>query len=113
MLHFILLMSMCLLYIFNSIVPSYILALTFKIVTIVVFIYAFYKLPRNKKLFTGLLFFIGIIIHMFYGQSGFNVFGGIEQNLPLLAIILLAPLLSIPLKGERLLQNITTKLEKY
>src|SRR5699024_6783664 len=55
----------------------------------------------------------GIIINFIYGYRGLGLFDGITQNLPLLAIILLAPLISLPLRGEGVITNVIHKVIEY
>lgn len=81
------------------------------LICLLVFIMAFYKLRVKTKIFTGLLFLSGVIIHFLYGNTGINILDGITQNLALLSIILLAPLISIPLKQEGVIRSIVSDLK--
>ncbi|MEC5423251.1 hypothetical protein QGM71_07025 [Virgibacillus sp. C22-A2] len=100
------------LYILQEIIPAEPLITLFTIVCIVVFFLAFYQLNKNGKIFTGSLFVIGVSIHIVYGNTWLDLFEGITQNLALLSIILLAPLISIPLKQEGIIHTVITKLEE-
>jgi hypothetical protein len=64
-------------------------------------------------LFTGFLFSAGVMIHFLYGNNGIGLFDGITQNLALLAIILLAPLISLPLEGEGVIRTVISKLNEW
>ncbi|MGP4073374.1 hypothetical protein ACTWQB_12565 [Piscibacillus sp. B03] len=72
---------------------------------------AFNKLRVKTKVFTGSLFLSGVIIHFLYGNTGIYILDGITQNLALLSIILLAPLISIPLKQEGVIRSIVSDLK--
>src|SRR5699024_6155057 len=74
---------------------------------------AFSKLDKRNRIFTGFLFLTGIIINFIYGYRGLGLFDGITQNLPLLAIILLAPLISLPLRGEGVITTVIHKMSEY
>ncbi|WP_143484607.1 hypothetical protein [Halalkalibacillus sediminis] len=82
----------------------------YQILCFVVFMSAFLRLKVKGKLLTGLLLFGGSLIHFYYGNSGVELLEGITQNLALLSIILLAPLISIPLKQEGVIQSVVSKL---
>ncbi len=82
------------------------------VVCILVFLIAFFPLHRKGKMLVGFLFVMGIIIHYFQGNRALELFSGITQNLALLSIILLAPLLSIPLKREGVIDGVVTKLDE-
>lgn len=85
----------------------------FIIVCILAFGMAFWMLNKKNRLFTGFLFLAGMFVHFLYGNQGLHLFEGITQNLALLTIILLAPLISLPLKGEGILDSVISKLNEY
>src|SRR5699024_12021526 len=49
-------------------------------------------------------------IHFFNDARGINLIEGINQNLPLLAVLLLVPLLTIPLNREGIINAISDYL---
>ena len=106
MIRFIAIISMCLLYISASFFPSTLLELVFQIMTIIVFLLVVPSLNKKRRVFTLFLFLGGVIIHYVVGARGMHLFDGISQNLSLLSILILAPLLSIPLKREGIIDTI-------
>lgn len=112
MFHFIIIMFMALLYIIQGFIDHKTINIIFIFITLVVFLLTFVKLSLKNKVFTGFLFVIGIAIHFIYGNRGLNLLDGLTQNLSLLTIILLAPLISLPLKGEGVLEGIIKRLER-
>lgn len=113
MLYFITFMLMTLLYITQGLLQNQIINIVFVIITLLAFLLSFKKLSRNNRVFTGFLFLTGIVIHFIYGKKGLDLFNGLTQNLSLLVIILLAPLISLPLKGEGLLAGIVKNLNNH
>jgi len=112
MIRFIAILSMCLLHISVSFFPSTLLELIFKIMTVIVFLLVIPSLNIKRRVFTLFLFFGGVIVHYSVGVRGIHLFDGITQNLSLLSILILAPLLSIPLKREGIIETIVTYLTK-
>ncbi|MFS0823906.1 hypothetical protein [Bacillus sp. 1P02SD] len=76
------------------------------------FFIAFFNLDKRGKVFTGTLFSLGFSIHFYYGYTGLELFDGISQNMAILAIVLLAPLLSIPLKLEGITKFVVSGLNR-
>ncbi|WP_233201470.1 hypothetical protein [Sporosarcina sp. P13] len=66
----------------------------------------------KARIFTLVLFISGMIIHFLNGNRGFNLLEGITQNLALLTILILAPLISIPLKHEGIIDSIVFSFTK-
>lgn len=93
-------MSMCLLYMLQELVPKEPIVSLVTVICIIVFAASFRQLNKTRKIFIGFLFGMVVIIHLLYGNVWMEVFDGITQNLALLSIILLSPLISIPLKKE-------------
>lgn len=112
MLRFIVYIMMCLLYIAQGLINNTVISIAFILITVLAFQQAFYKLHRKDKIFAGALFVSGIFIHFLYGNRWLELFTGITQNLPLLSIVLLAPLISLPLKGEGTLESVTEHLKE-
>lgn len=105
-------MSMCLLYIVQAIIPKDGLVTAFTIVCIIVFATTSYQLNKKGRIITGTLFAFGFIIHFLYGNTGIKLFDGVTQNMVLVTIILLAPLISIPLKQEGIIDAVVLKLSE-
>ncbi|WP_091775056.1 hypothetical protein [Piscibacillus halophilus] len=102
---------MCLFYISQSFISHPMMTSVYVLVCVLVYLMAYMKLTLKAKIFTGALFVLGIIIHYIYGNSGLMLLNGITQNLALLSIILLAPLISIPLKQEGIIKRLVEDLE--
>lgn len=113
MFRFIISMLMCFLYIVQALIPLAMINTFYTLICIIAFLLAFWKLQRKNKLFTGFLFGTGILIHFFYGNGGLRLFEGITQNLALLSIILLAPLIFLPLEGEGIIESVMSKLKGW
>lgn len=113
MFQFVVFITMCLLYITQGLLENSIIQMVFILITILAFQQAFSHLNKRNRIFTGFLFLTGTFIHFLYGNRGLDLFDGVTQNLPLLAIILLAPLISLPLKGEGILTTVIQKLTEY
>ncbi|WP_017756338.1 hypothetical protein [Calidifontibacillus oryziterrae] len=106
MVRFSLILSLCFLYILQSFIKSDGLIIVFDIVAVMVYLFLFPLLDHKQKKFTLTLFLTGIVIHFFVGDSGIALFQGITQNMALLAILVLAPLLSVPLKREGVMDTV-------
>ncbi|WP_377328880.1 hypothetical protein [Piscibacillus salipiscarius] len=111
MLYFYAVMFMCLYYIFQNFVNHPLVEAVYIVICLIVFILALIKLPVRAKMLTSFLFTSGVMIHFFYGNRTFELLDGITQNLALLSIILLAPLISIPLKQERIIERLVNNLK--
>ncbi|MGM0852602.1 MAG: hypothetical protein ACQEWI_08320 [Bacillota bacterium] len=106
MLRFSLIMSMCFLYIIEAFVPNVYIGLVFNIVATAVFLLFLPLLEWKGRIFTLALFTAGGIIHYSVGDTGFGLVQGITQNMPLLSILILAPLLSVPLRREGIIDSV-------
>lgn len=113
MFRFIIFMAMCLLYIIQALIPSTVIQTIFILICLIAFFLAFRSLKVKNKVLTGVLFSAGILIHYFYGNSGLDLFEGLTQNLAILSIILLAPLIFLPLEGEGVISTVTSKLNEW
>ncbi|WP_251169442.1 hypothetical protein [Cytobacillus firmus] len=69
-------------------------------------------LDRKGRIFTLGLFSAGISIHYAVGDRGMLLIEGITQNMALLAILILAPLLSIPLRREGIIDTVIAYLNE-
>ncbi|NQD66725.1 hypothetical protein HP456_12425 [Bacillus haikouensis] len=112
MLRFSLIMSMCFLYIVEAFAPSVYIGLVFNIVATAVFLLFLPLLEWNGRIFTLALFTAGGIIHYTVGDTGFDLVQGITQNMPLLSILILAPLLSVPLRREGIIDSVILYLNE-
>jgi hypothetical protein len=112
MLRFSLIMSMCFLYIVEAFAPNVYIGLVFNIVATAVFLLFLPLLVWKGRIFTLTLFTAGGIIHYAVGDTGFDLVQGITQNMPLLSILILAPLLSVPLRREGILDSVILYLNE-
>ncbi|WP_044338698.1 hypothetical protein [Rossellomorea aquimaris] len=112
MLRFSLIMSMCLLYIVEAFMPNVFIGLVFNIVAVAVFLLFLPLLQWKGRIFTLSLFAAGGIIHYTVGDTGFDLVQGITQNMPLLSILILAPLLSVPLRREGIIDSVILYLNE-
>ncbi|BCB04089.1 hypothetical protein [Bacillus sp. KH172YL63] len=112
MLRFSLTMSMCLLYIVEAFMPNVYIGLVFNIVAVAVFLLFLPLLEWKGRIFTLSLFAAGVIIHYTVGDTGFDLAQGITQNMPLLSILILAPLLSAPLRREGVIDSVILYLNE-
>src|SRR5699024_6017497 len=101
---------MCFMYIFISITSSNHLTGIHNIISLIVFFSMVFTLQRGKMSLCLTLFSLGIIIHFFNDARGINLIEGVNQNLPLLAVLLLVPLLTIPLNREGIINAISDYL---
>ncbi|GAB3807896.1 hypothetical protein [Virgibacillus kimchii] len=113
MFRFIIFTAMCLIYITQGLISNEVLNILYILICILAFLLAFRMLSSKNKLFTGFLFITGMMIHFLYGSQGLALFDGITQNIALLAIILLAPLISLPLEGEGVIHTVISKLKEW
>jgi hypothetical protein len=112
MVRFSLILSMCFIYILEALFPITPLGIIYNIVAIAVFLFMFPLLEWKGRMFTLTLFFAGVIIHFSVGDRGLDLFQGITQNMALLSILILAPLLSVPLKREGVIETIIVYLNE-
>jgi hypothetical protein len=112
MLRFSLIMSMCLLYIVEAFMPNVYIGLVFNMVATAVFLLFLPLLEWKGRIFTLVLFAAGGIIHYTVGDKGFDLVQGITQNMPLLSILILAPLLSVPLRREGIIDSVILYLNE-
>lgn len=110
MIRFTLIMLMCLTYMINAYISHPLITVLFTIVSVATFLTVVFSMEIKGRLFTLFLFTTGMIIHFINGNRGLELFEGITQNLPLLAILILAPLLSIPLRREGIIDTIVSGL---
>lgn len=112
MIRFSLVLSMCFLYILEAFMPNMYISLIFKMAAAAVFFTMMPLLDRKGRIFTLGLFTAGIFIHYAVGDRGMLLIEGITQNMALLAILILAPLLSIPLRREGIIDTVITYLNE-
>lgn len=112
MLRFSLILSMCFIYILESFYSNEFIGIVFNIVAVLVFFSILPLLESKGRLFVLTLFLMGIILHFSVGDRGMGLLEGITQNLALLSILILAPLLSIPLKREGVIETVILYLNE-
>ncbi|MFD1606956.1 hypothetical protein [Oceanobacillus luteolus] len=113
MFHFIIIMMMCFFYIIQALIKNDVVDMLYIVLCLTAFILAFSRLATKNKWFTGILFLAGVFIHYIYGNEWLHLVDGITQNLALLSIILLAPMISLPLEGEGLIKTVVAKLDEW
>lgn len=111
MLRFVLILTMCFLYILNSFFDNEALYVFYNLLAIGVFFSIWTLLEKNAKIFTFTLIGLGVAINYAFTGEAFAIFQGITRNMPLLAILILAPLLSIPLKREGIIDSTVSYLD--
>lgn len=107
-----LILSMCGLYIFNFFVNHEFLTLVLASLTLLVFLNSIVSARKFPRLFSIFMFLAGFIIIILKGGGLLTIANGILMNLPLLTLIILAPLISIPIKAGGYFQSIHYFLEK-
>lgn len=112
MVRFTLILSLSFIYILQAFVKSDLLEVIFTLVAVALFLTMLPLLEIKGRIFTLTLFFLGMIIHFAVGDTGIGLVEGITQNMALLAIIILAPLLSIPLKREGIIETVVSYLNE-
>lgn len=112
MVRVIFILSLCFFYILLQFYPNKFLEQLYTLAALFVFISLLPLLERGKKWFILTLFTIGVVIHIANGHFGLNLFQGITQNMSLVSIIIFAPLLSIPLKREGIMDTVIFFLKK-
>lgn len=112
MIRFSLVLSMCFLYILEAFVPHMYISFIFNMAAAAVFFTMMPLLDRKGRIFTLGLFSVGITIHYAVGDRGMLLIQGITQNMALLSILILAPLLSIPLRREGIIDTVITYLNQ-
>ncbi|MDF2037723.1 hypothetical protein P2R12_12240 [Cytobacillus oceanisediminis] len=112
MIRFSLVLSMCFLYILEAFVPNMYISFIFNLAAAAVFFTMMPLLDRKGRIFTLGLFTTGILIHYAVGDRGMLLIEGITQNMALLSILILAPLLSIPLRREGIIDTVITYLNE-
>ncbi|RBP94404.1 hypothetical protein DFO70_10443 [Cytobacillus firmus] len=112
MIRFSLVLGMCFLYILEAFVPNMYISFIFNVAAAAVFFTMVPLLDRKGRIFTLGLFTAGIFIHYAVGDRGMQLIEGITQNMALLAILILAPLLSIPLRREGIIDTVITYLNE-
>lgn len=112
MIRFGLLIGTCFLYLVHELFPVPVLHSVFLLACTFVFLAFYTDLKKRGKIVTGLLFSTGLLLHYYQGDRGVELLAGINQNMAILSIIILAPLISIPLKQEGLLGVVTDRLKE-
>lgn len=112
MVRFTLIMTMCLIYMVHTYYVTPFTGIIFPIISVLVYIVVVLTMPKRAQIFTLTLFIAGIVVHFMNGNRGFELLEGITQNLPLLVILILAPLISIPLKREGIIDTFVMDLTK-
>ncbi|WP_026581978.1 hypothetical protein [Bacillus sp. J33] len=112
MIRFSLVLSMCLLYIAEAFVPNIYIGFIFNLVAVAAFFVMLPLLEWKGRIFTLGLFSTGMLIHFIVGDTGIHLVEGITQNLALLSILILAPLLSVPLRREGVIETVIIYLNE-
>jgi len=89
---------MCLLYLLNFLIESRFIQNIFGIIVFLVFLTSLLKANKLLSLFSSLMFLTGALVIFINGEGNDEFIRGIQTNVPVLAVMLLAPLLSIPFR---------------
>ena len=112
MIRFIIILGLCFIYMVYEIAPSEELESIFLLFCLIAYLLVFPQLNRKGKILTGFLFIVGLLLHFAQGSRGFALLEGFNQNMALLSIMILAPLISIPLKQEGIIASVVSKLHE-
>ncbi len=93
-----LILSMAALYLVHSFLPFRFLYIMLALITMVVFVINVPGTRPAPKYFSLLMFTVGLIIHIQMGRSLDLWMDSVVTNVPLITLIMLVPLISIPLK---------------
>ncbi|WP_047152087.1 hypothetical protein [Aneurinibacillus tyrosinisolvens] len=93
-----LILAMCLVYLLYFFLDSYIVKQLLVVMAIVVFITSLLTAKTVPRYFSMVMFILGVAFNLLKENSWEEIMNGITSNLPLLTLVILVPLLSIPLK---------------
>lgn len=93
-----LILTMCFLYLIQFFVDSRYLDIFLTILVVVIFSICLFSVKPVPRLLGGGMFFVGITMNIIKGEGLGGIISGITTNLPLLTLIILVPLISIPFK---------------
>ena len=93
-------LAMCFLYLVQYFFPFSTLNHTLSIVGIVIFFMTIFYVGNTQKTIAIVLFLLGVVVHVSVKEQPlFSSFVYIQRNLPILTLIILVPLISIPIKA--------------
>jgi hypothetical protein len=107
-----LIFGMCIVYIIQFFVNSYYLQFFLSLVCVVVFFSSLLGAKLIPRLFGLGMFITGISINLIRGNKLEVISNDITANLPLLALFILVPLISIPMKIEGYFNSVTYFMKK-
>lgn len=93
-----LILAMCFLYFIHFFVPVSFVGMFLFLLTVIVFFISLLKAKPAARYFSIGMFGFGLLLNFSSGKGFDGFIDGMTANLPLLTLILLVPLLSIPLK---------------
>ncbi len=103
---------MCLIYLIHFLSESYYIEIFLSAIILVVFLNSVRRADRKMALFSVFMFISGVIILYLKGEELNSFFKGIQVNIPILALMLLVPLISVPFRLGGYLKPIQTYLLK-
>lgn len=101
-----LLLSICFLYILNFFINHLYIQIFLTVLTIAAFILCVTRAGALPRIFASLMFGAGLIIFLVKEEGLYTISAGINQNLPLLTLIILVPLISVPFRMGGFFQSI-------
>ncbi|MCF6094089.1 hypothetical protein L1765_08955 [Microaerobacter geothermalis] len=93
-----LVLAMCAFYIIQFFLPFYFLKVVLSIVSVIVFTISLPSAKPIPRYLSLVMFSFGILLYIMKGSPFEEIANGIITNLPLLTLVILVPLISIPLK---------------
>ncbi|MCM3713888.1 hypothetical protein M3202_07305 [Alkalihalobacillus oceani] len=107
-----LLLSMCFFYLVHFFVPILVLQYGMTLLTMAAFFLCLPKASPFPRYFASMMFAVGFFLAFMRGEDLRSMSDGVLMNLPLLTLVLLVPLLSIPFKLGGYFQAIHYYLQK-
>ncbi|SEA34868.1 hypothetical protein SAMN05421743_10486 [Thalassobacillus cyri] len=106
-----LIIGMCLFYFLNFFIQAINFDIALALLSLSVFILSLRHAKSTPRVLAGIMFVLGIFFTLSKGEGVAEISSGITMNLPLLVLVLLVPLLSIPLKVRGYFKTVRFFLE--
>lgn len=107
-----LILAVCFIYIIQFFLQSFILNTLLSLLCVVLFFISLAAAQSVPRFFGFSLFFTGIATNITKGNGLTDITNGVLANLPLLVLLILVPLLSIPMKMEGYFNSVHFFMEK-
>lgn len=108
-----LILLMCLGYLFQFVFHDEKVDFIVSGIVVIVFLTCLWSAKPVPRYISMVMFFVGIWIHFTQGESGSAILQEVTVNLPLLSLIILVPLLSIPIRLEGYFESMQFFLKRY